>query len=712
MEQSIPVHARPSGRTSPLLAALLAVGLGLSACQSLDHPALRSSSPAAPPRGWGIDAVLTDFVPEADRPAYLDLLHDSGIGFLRERGPNAALRSLRAAGYRVVSFLGLRDLRVERAGNQLPEDLRAVYRAAAAMVREYPEVEAWEMVGEPDVGYARDLPDRVAAFQKAVYLGIRSANSPASSRPSSGPLVLMGALALPPGPWLGRAARNGLLDYTDAYNFHFYSHARELTGVINAHRAFITRWRRAEDERPGVARNGARQSSAVRPPSSGLPLWITEAGINAVAPGDFFNPERRKRQAEFTVDTARQALAAPDVAVFMPFILVNGQQDPHALTVAPAARATQGGGQRVEGASEKLSAIGRQPSEVSGPPSALRPQSSVLRLPAWDAYAKFTREHPWPERPLGRPPAAPNPVVVQWLPETETGLPHKVSGTYRFWNYLPLFGELRVYNLGPTPVTGRLHAPALARIRVEGLAEDAAGGSQGPEIEIAPLGMVSYRVTLSALTTQYLREDWEPAFIERSGRRSSAFFGLEQWPRARSFAAEPLALRPLRGGRPRFPEFASYRLGEQAGPWSTMNGLRVQSVPWAGADGTARFWTDRVEQDPLEPPMASARLDGLPPAGFIRLQLSRPMDARAAVRVDLLDEDGQRFTIWENFGRSYFLQSPEVWLNLRDFGVYFWGRTREDPGFHPERVREIQLRFYFTQPNDPLDLNLDFMRIR
>ena len=65
-------------------------------------------------------------------------------------------------------------------------------------------------------------------------LGARSAQLQAHE-----PVVLMGALALHPGPWWERAVANGLLDYTDAYNFHFYGYAADLTSVIDAHRSAL-----------------------------------------------------------------------------------------------------------------------------------------------------------------------------------------------------------------------------------------------------------------------------------------------------------------------------------------------------------------------------------------------------------------------------------------------------------------------------------------
>lgn len=380
--------------------------------------------------GWGLDACLSRHVPGGAFEPYTGLVGNSEISILRERDigrriagidaatllrdlifrsatyendPRPAFRKLKAQSYAVGAFATLPNgVVAAQADNVLPEDLLAVYREGQILVRDFHGlVDAWEMVGEPDLGHCRDLPDRVAAYQKALYLGIRhgaeaiARRDPKPQSSAIGPLVLMGALGCPPGPWLERAARNGLLDYTDAYNFHFYGHAEDLTEEMAGHRAFARRW-----GRPGI------------------PLWITECGINAVTPDDFLNPQRRQLQAEFTVATARQALATDDVAVFMPFILVH-DKDPYAMTL-----------------------------------SADRP------LPAWEAYAQFTKENPWPSRTVAMPPRDPNPIVVQWLPDNETTIPHKVSGTYRFKGDQPIKGELRIYNFSDRAIHGKLVGPS------------------------------------------------------------------------------------------------------------------------------------------------------------------------------------------------------------------------------------------------------------
>lgn len=632
---------------------------------------------------WGIDACLSVFTDPPERARYLDLLSGTGIDVLRERGPSASLLELKGAGHRVVAFVHLAGLKPAQIGNALPEELGAVFAAARAMVRDYQGiVDAWEMVGEPDIGYCPDLPDRLAAYQKAVYLGIKRgaqdaaftrAASPPSAAPSSvgtadrpesrgaaytrpstevqTPLVLMGALGLPPGPWLDRAIRNGLLDYTDAYNVHFYGHAVDLTGVIRAHSRVAFR-----DGERDLAERGFHKAPLLRPAVPRpieLPLWITECGINAVTNADFFNAERRQLQADFTVSTASQALAASRVSLFMPFILVH-KGDGHALTVSP-----------------------EQP------------------LLAWTAYAAFMREHPWPARPLATPPPAPNPVVVQWLPDNATTWAHKVSGTYRFRARAPITGEFRLYNFSDRPVRGRLSLSVPLSVT-----------STFPiqaTLALAPGAMITVCGDFHPTRAGYAQTWVEGAFVDEAQRRSPVYFGLETWPEEGDFVASPVALTPLPDGRTAFPVEANYRPSMTVGTWQGINGVTVAASRPRGGD-----FAVAAISDPLFPPMAITGVaGGLPRDGFLVLHLDQPMKPGHMVLVQLVDDRGQRYTIWENFGHSYFRPAErDLWLNIRDFHPYFWGRCADDPALRPERIREIQLMFYTRQPGECF--NVDF----
>jgi hypothetical protein len=670
-------------------------------------------------QGWGIDACLTRHVPNDQFLPYQKLLAGAGIRIVRERdvgtrNPDGSYagdirpkcRVYHEAGILVVAFAYLpQPVKREQAGDVLPENLLAVYAQGKLLGHDFAGfVDAWEMVGEPDVGYCTDLPERTVAYQKALYLGIKAGAREAGA---SAPLVLMGALALPPGPWLERAAKNGLLDYTDAYNFHFYGYADELTDVIQAHRAFLANASKFFATRDHIEHTGKTQASSlgsmcsfvanVSDPAR-LPLWITECGLNAVKPDDFRNAERRKFQADFTVSTAQQALSCPDVAVFMPFILVHNG-DPYALTLA-----------------------------------------SDQPLPAWTTYAKFMREHPWSSirfRPSdvtqGRPPVSEsNTLVLQWMPDNSTTLPHKVAGTYRFIGNAPIKGKIFLYNFGDEPVTGKLQMTAVTSVQMT--------TTRPNVITIAADSRVSVPIEFrQAQPGTYIRGDFSAVFIEDDGRGSPLCFGLESIPALGEFSETPLGLKPLASGTITEPGAKNFRPGDRVGAWTTVNGLQAEVLASPAAisnlrsqisdpksEGSilnlrseilnsqhaTRFWTPAIEDDPLSPTLAAAKLDGLPSEGFLRLRLDRPMGRETKVRLDLIDDQQQRFTIWENFGVDYYGSKDDLWLNLKDFYIFFWGPCSKNPQFDPARVRELQLRFYFAKANDPLAVTLSLLTPR
>lgn len=593
--------------------------------------------------GWGVDACLTRHISDAEIPGYIQLLRSSGVRIVRERDVGVRkldgsyggdirprLRELKAAGFTVDAFATQAiPLRRLRTGDVLPEDLREVYGLGQVLRKDFAGlVDVWEMSAEPDIGYCHDLPDRLAAYEKALYLGLKSGNG-------RSPEAILGALALPPGPWLNRAAANGLLDYADAYNFHFYGHPEDLSGVLRAHRAFAKAHRRGPAE---------------------LPIWITECGINAVKPDAFLDPARRRIQAGYTTETAQEALEG-GAAVFMPFILVH-HGDPAALTL-----------------------------------SADQP------LPAWNAYAAYTRAHPWPARPLAGTAHPVNPIILEWLPDNGAAIPHKVSGTYRFRGNEPMNGEIRVYNLGKKLVGGRLEAALGAGVR--------STFPLGQEMVIAPGGLSIVHGDFSRERSGYVQAWWRGDFVGDDGSRSPLYFGLETTPQDAEFVETPLVLSAP-GGRIQ-PQYPDYSVSDRAGPWVGINGVKVEAPTATGARFRVTQVTGDPGGDPFYPPMAIASLHGLPREGFLVVKPDRvPTDLVA--RVDFVDTAGQRFTIWENLGQSYTAPRKDLWLNLHDFHVYFWGHCTDDPRFRPENVRQMQLRFYFLRV--PSAIGLDFFLAR
>ena len=225
------------------------------------------------------------------------------------------------------------------------------------------------------------------------------------------------------------------------------------------------------------------------------------------------------------------------------------------------------------------------------------------------------------------------------------------------------------------------------------------------EITIAAMGRVDVPVMLTPLTPAYFRDFWECRFRDERGNCARAYFGLEALPHEDEFTATPLALLPRRSGQVEHPDLDGENVTSQSGAWVGLNGLHVEEL-----EGGLRASVDAPNRDPLQPTVAVARVDGLPSRGFLHLKLDQPMDSNFQVRVDLVDRKGQRFAIWENLGASYFGPRDDVWLNLEDFGIYFWGRCTESPILDPAHVEEIRLRCYFNRAHDPRVIRLSLLQ--
>lgn len=633
--------------------------------------------------GWGIDACLSCHVPASSVAGYLQLLHTSEIHWLRERGIGALIpdsggdtaqrriwRQERRAGYRVVAFAStLKEVPVEQEGDQLPENLLAVYRAFVETAKDTAgEVDAWEMVGEPETMYCRDLPDHVAAIQKAVYLGLKAgvreasmheaeerksgARLPIALPPPPAPGVLMGALAYAPGPWLERAAENGIYDYTDGLNMHFYGQASDLAGVIHAQKAMAKRY------------IGDRE----------LPVWITECGVDSV-PSDNLNEARgREIQRQFTIATAKTA-AEEGVAVFFPFIFV-WPGSTYAMV-----------------------------------------QADGSAFPAWNAYAEYTYGHPLAARPALAPPPQVARVVPQWAPNYSTCVPQKVSGTYWFKDRKkvidPIRGALVFYNFSDAPVQGRVTVVVPDGFEIS--AEDG-GLLTGRELEIPAMSSARFAVRCSVTGTGYRRGYVAVRFVlERSPEAepgaSTLAFGLETRPKLRRL---PLrfsidAYRPSKGGFQWIWAPEPYSVTSERGVWTGLNGVRVLGDAHSIGEFTKFSIPGRLS-DPRLPPMAVTRVNGLKavPNGFLHLRTGPESDFHVRIRVDLIDKNGQRFSIYENFGKNLFLyQLNDTYLGFDDFQLYVFGRCLEKPVFRPEDIREIQLRFFTQAPSKSVVVRLD-----
>ena len=108
---------------------------------------------------------------------------------------------------------------------------------------------------------------------------------------------------------------------------------------------------------------------------------------------------------------------------------------------------------------------------------------------------------------MAAPPTAPNPIVLQWLPDTTTCTPNKTSRSYWFeangdGGWEDIEGEIRIYNFGATPARVRVvSAEALdSRVSVEWRRK-----SPDQTFTIAPMSRRVFPVTLGLTGADYLR---------------------------------------------------------------------------------------------------------------------------------------------------------------------------------------------------------------
>jgi hypothetical protein len=613
---------------------------------------------AADRAGWGVDGGISTHASAEQVDDYIRLVRTAKIAYVRERdvqridaenwksGRLAVFRKLSDAGFRIVAFIDFPQLRPIQVRNQLKEDLLEVYKAAYDLSKQAGGlVAAWEMVGEPDTFYCRDLPERVAAYQKAVYLGLKDGNAAAG--------VLMGALGNGPTPWLSRAAANGLYDYTDGLNIHFYGVASDLPDVIRAQRLAAARY-------------------TLRP----LPLWITECGMNAAPAANPGDPHARELQRKFTVDTARTALKE-GAAIFMPYILVGRRWEGESLTKSPG---------------EPYPAWTAYADFVNAHP--------LRDVPALDVPADPSRiVLQWlPDR-------------GESTPQKVAGSYWFRGGAMK---PLPVTGAILAYNFSSRSAEGnlRIDAPSRLSLEVDGRRTSAAWTKK---IRIAPNGVTRIPIRVAVAPGRYFRGDIRAVFDAGKKSASRLVFGFETEP-SPALLRRVFPLVGERSKEDAFswiwaPE--PFQVTSQEGPWLGLNGVKVTG----GGTAKESLSQPRVfeivnpPRDPRVPPMAVTRVAGLPDSadGFLRLSSADVDKAAVGIRVDLVDKHGQRFSISENFGRNRFRyrDGDDVYLAYRDFHIYQWGRCAENPGFHPADVREIQLRFFPSAPRASTKVSLD-----
>ncbi len=652
------------------------------------------ATPTAHPSGWGIDSRILSLQSPERQTQFLQLLQENHIQYTREalyhedQMPAAipVLKIIQQHGIQTVCVFPWKDnLTPSHVTGSLEPDLMQVYLKARTWGETLGNlIPVWELANEPDIGFVRAMPDQYAAWSKAAFLGFKSITTDQTGQPFT-PTILMGSQSLPPGPWLKRAAANDLLRYTDAYNQHFYGHPENLSPLIKSVRTTLAQY---------------HQQGQLSLPA--LPIWITECGIR-ISPdsNQQEDADLRARQAEYFIQTT-QAAANEKIAVFMPYSLYTHQA------------------------------------------FSLHQKVPFSPFPAWNAYQQTAQSNP-----LNTPKAVeslplPNPVVCQWRPTPQRSLPHKTSGSYRFRDdalngQRSMSGEIVFYNFSSSPISGTFSWNAMPDVRMTVKSIDSNLNfnleQRTIDLELAPMSSQSVPVLFFTYTKGYFNNPFSAAFQDttKAGTtgRSHLHFHLEATPQLNSFEVQTITGRPpfklfsrilnnspfrLKSDmddfafhyidRPTHQEFTSVHgpwLGinqvKVAGPW--LNPLAPGSKPGSFSLNQPWLFTPHRQAHLKAFPMAITQVKGLPQQGFLVVQADRDMTPdKVQMRVDLIDVNRRRFTISENRGLPYYSKSSSVLLNIKDFHPYFWGHHASLP-LDPADVREIQLRFYYAEPENP-----------
>jgi hypothetical protein len=299
-------------------------------------------------------------------------------GWIRLRGADLAkvpatreaLGKLRAQGLKTCVMLRWpgksREQGTQSARHYLPGDLREAYGHGRELGAAYGDlVDAWEVDNEPDLGSVPEAAERYAAFLKANYLGLKAGardaqttddrgqttegggrNTAVSRQPSDvsqqrAPLVLMGALGLPPGPWLERFAANDGFGYTDGFNYHYYGYADDFSGVYEQQKAAV------QELTTDYTEHTDRRYSANSVLKKDWPIFLTEIGYGMLGKAARDTKEGRLRQWRWFKSVGEQAgslrIEAPMAFYLPPYLEYDTLE--FGLTV-PVAQRTEDGGQR------------------------------------------------------------------------------------------------------------------------------------------------------------------------------------------------------------------------------------------------------------------------------------------------------------------------------------------------------------------------------
>ena len=727
--------------------------------------------------GYDTGSIAPAFV-EQENPLFREGHRREGL-WLRSRSmPNpsdlAAVRKDRSVfaevqrrGYRICVVLEIGSAESGRGiraggGRRLPSNLRDAYEWARGLGEAYGgSVDRWEIGNEPDIGFLAENPETYAAFLKATALGFHEGERRAAFRAAprssfgkqwflthtfaaAGPRdigsgVVMAGMALPPGPYFERLQVNGLLSYSNGFNFHYYGYAEDFSGVYRQFQDAVESAavggkaagpRGLDDTRDGAPRIGGATQLRERPAGGlrdhefrpkTLPVLMTEYGYGTLSEPAATTVEGRVRQWEWFRSVAEQTRAlrieGPMAFVLLPY-LEHGTQE-FGLLMKPGGGAARGG------------------FPVGG---------GTVDLGAWRAGETYfqpadfgsARAEPWMKgigRKMGENEASP---ALAWLLARPVATQPSLAWTANVVPASPIVidfiagngaaavkmlqgyalaatkddasggqGQLRIYNFSDRPISGQLDL---------GVVVERAGGAL-VQLTLAPGEMREVPVTLAISEREFRPTEWTVRFNPATSQIAPSVFSTLLYPDGSRMArrvvgsldqgeagtenAKILDTRPLAKEEP-----AKVVVGR----WRVTPGVSVSEQ-----QGVWTFSITKYPDQPLHPVMAELVVPdgfGLPEhslfeldyrlaerveAGLVRVEEPRVPRAGSSVKRETMaicwrTENGNLFTVgptapatplWQRYAQA-----------KSSFTMDFYGRANLPWRFAESRPVALVLKFY------------------
>jgi hypothetical protein len=541
-----------------------------------------------------------------------------------------------------------------------------------------------------------------AAYFKAVALGLQAGARAAAAASAAGPrdwrgrpaapdlpLVLPGALALTPGPYLEELAANDFLSYLDGFNWHFYGYDGDFTAQYH-------QFETALGELAAARRAATGGGPTV---DKSLPVFLSEYGYGQLGGTAAPTIAGRVRQWRWfqSVTTQMRALgvAGPVAFYLSPYLERNFSE--FGLTMRPAGLHFTPADFGADKPASWMAGIGAPVgANVASPALAwLAAQPAPRRSQDWTVKVP-----------------APSPIVIDFLPDDSLL-------TLKSWHGLlvqsgtgpvhPGGGELRIYNFSDETLTGRLTMAA-----APGLVPDPlpAGGV----LTLAPWALVRVPVSFQLTAGDLRGFAWTAGFAESRGRVPSSVYATTLYPNAAAMARETtyrfddpkaaLAAAVTAAGNRRLlldrPLAAEEPHLQPWGRWLVSDGVAVDetALGW-------RFTVTALPPQPLRPAMAELPLPDdfvLPEANLLWFdyQLTAAPTAMPAVEFDCYfrTANGNLFEV------PMRLTATSAWQNFAEAKENFTGMSygRMNPPWRFADNRPVALVFFLRPKALPVTM--------